>query len=586
MRKPLLSVFISLLLFPLGLLAQNCYQLIWAEEFNYTGAPDPKYWGYDQGAHGWGNNELQNYTNSLDNARVENGKLIIRAVKQGSSWTSARLVTRQKKDFLYGRVEVRAKIPTGRGTWPAIWMLPTQWAYGNWPDSGEIDIMEHVGYDPGVIHGTVHTKAYNHMIGTQVGQSIQIPTFASQFHVYAIEWTESKIDFFVDNQKYFTFQNDQAGNFATWPFNKAFHLILNIAIGGNWGGAQGIDPNLTEAIMEVDYVRVYSKTELPQITGPDMVTAGTEHTFQVPHSTLATYQWIVPEGVTVISGLYHSEIKVKWNDQAGDLKVIINQDCGSVTTLPKTVNVKFVPEDDYWVIPPQQQSELHWKPLPGNGYSISLSLENGEDTHVQYALTQTMVNPTIVYEFAQPYDLSQYGFFGLKIKVPEQNGPRAVRLDIIDRNGNNNQHQLLTITSFPLKDQWVMYASPLTASSTFDPSNIKKIQLYFNYSIYGIQGSGSFHIREVYFAKTNPLSTAQVPWQQSNIYPNPARDKLYLKGFNTQARVSIFSLSGQMLHYDQGLPDHIPIAHFPAGIYLLQVHQGQEVFTRKFIKTD
>lgn len=243
----------------LALSAQTIPKLLWAEEFDYAGAPSAENWGYDTGDHGWGNNELQNYTSDSENAFVVNGVLTIKAIKNGEKWTSARLVSKNKRDFLYGRIEVSAKLPLGVGTWPAIWMLPTDWSYGGWPESGEIDIMEHVGYEPGVVHGTVHTKAYNHKIGTQVGDTILVPDFAEKFHVYAIEWDSTKIDFFVDDQKYFTFENDHKDDFLTWPFNKRFHLILNIAIGGDWGGVQGIDPAMEEATMKVDYVRVYER---------------------------------------------------------------------------------------------------------------------------------------------------------------------------------------------------------------------------------------------------------------------------------------------------------------------------------------
>ncbi len=259
MRKTYLGVAVLFILAMETVSAQTPSKLLWAEEFDYTGAPSPENWSYDTGDHGWGNNELQNYTNNPENAFVKEGVLTIKAIKTDEKWTSARLVSKNKRDFKYGRIEVSAKLPVGIGTWPAIWMLSTDWAYGGWPESGEIDIMEHVGYDPGVIHGTVHTKAYNHKIGTQVGDTIYVPDFYEQFHVYAIEWDSAKIDFFVDDYKYFTFENDLKGDFANWPFDKAFHLILNIAIGGDWGGLRGIDPAMNEAIMRVDYVRVYER---------------------------------------------------------------------------------------------------------------------------------------------------------------------------------------------------------------------------------------------------------------------------------------------------------------------------------------
>ncbi len=230
--------------------------------WHQNGLPDPRKWGYDVGGSGWGNGEAQFYTDArIENAEVQDGKLIIRARKesyQGKSYTSARLISKNKGDWLYGRFEIKAKLPGGRGSWPAIWMLPTDWKYGGWPNSGEIDIMEHVGYQPNVVHGTVHTQAYNHTIGTQRGQSITIPDALTAFHVYALEWTENQIDIFVDSHKYFTFPNEHNGP-ATWPFDQRFHFLFNIAVGGSWGGAQGIDDTIFPIQMEIEYARVYQK---------------------------------------------------------------------------------------------------------------------------------------------------------------------------------------------------------------------------------------------------------------------------------------------------------------------------------------
>jgi beta-glucanase (GH16 family) len=242
--------------------------LVWNDEFNggdEPTIPDPSKWVYNVGGHGWGNDELQYYTErQLNNARVEEGKLIIEAHKEtyeGNDYTSARLVTKSRGDWLYGRFEIKAKLPSGRGTWPAIWMLASQSSYGSgfWPDNGEIDIMEHVGYDPNQVHATVHNKSFNHMLGTHVGSSFTLPTAETQFHLYAIEWYEDRIDAYVDDTKFFTFENDGSG-WEAWPFDKPFHLILNIAIGGSWGGARGVDDTIFPTRMEIDYVRVYQKT--------------------------------------------------------------------------------------------------------------------------------------------------------------------------------------------------------------------------------------------------------------------------------------------------------------------------------------
>ena len=245
----------------------NQWQLVWSDEFNYTGLPDVSKWGYDVGGHGWGNKELQNYTERRkENARVENGALIIEARRDGPDtqpYTSARLVSKGKGDWTYGRFEIRAKLPSGRGTWPAIWMLPTQRSYGGgyWPDNGEIDIMEHVGYDPDVIHASAHTKAYYHSINTQKTAKTKVESARNGFNVYVVEWTPAEIRWYINDQHYFTFANERLSNSAAdykeWPFDKPFHLLLNLAVGGNWGGAQGVDASIWPQRMEVDYVRVF-----------------------------------------------------------------------------------------------------------------------------------------------------------------------------------------------------------------------------------------------------------------------------------------------------------------------------------------
>lgn len=241
---------------------QKDWKLVWSDEFNYKGLPDTNKWGYDVGGSGWGNNELQYYTEKdTSNAYVKNGVLTIsanKATKDGKEYTSARLVTKSKGDWLNGKIEVRAKLPKGKGTWPAIWMLPTDWVYGGWPESGEIDIMEHVGYLPDTVYGTVHTKAFNHSIGTHKTGSFFIETPYTEFHDYGIEWGQEKIDFLFDGKKYFSFKNTKK-NFQEWPYDKRFHLILNIAVGGNWGGKNGVAPDIFPAKMEVEYVRVFQK---------------------------------------------------------------------------------------------------------------------------------------------------------------------------------------------------------------------------------------------------------------------------------------------------------------------------------------
>ncbi|MEY3001353.1 MAG: hypothetical protein RL648_1567, partial [Verrucomicrobiota bacterium] len=245
---------------------QQAGQLIWSDEFETDGHPDGTKWFYDEGGDGWGNNEEQYYTaERLENARVEGGVLIIEARRDGwplssrqktHAYTSARLVSKGRGDILYGRVEVRAKVPEGRGTWPAIWMLPTGSAYGVWPRSGEIDIMEHVGFAMGTVHGSLHTLNYNWASGGQPTGSVSVPDAHLAFHTYSVDWSPEAIRFAVDGEEYFTAARI-SDNWEDWPFDQPFYVILNLAVGGFWGGQQGVDPDIWPQRMEVDYVRLY-----------------------------------------------------------------------------------------------------------------------------------------------------------------------------------------------------------------------------------------------------------------------------------------------------------------------------------------
>lgn len=243
------------------------YKQVWADEFDRPGLPDPKRWAWDtaRNQQGWFNDEKQYYAaDRPQNVRVENSRLIIEARKErladkpdfgGQDYASGKIVTKGLTDFTYGFVEVRAKLACGKGLWPAIWMLGSDGKPG-WPAMGEIDIMEHVGWDPGRVHGTVHTGAYNHVIGTQKGSNQVVPDACTTFHDYQLDWNADRILIGVDGHAFMRFDNDHKGNPATWPFAKPEYLILNVAIGG-WGGQMGIDDAAFPARMEVEYVRVW-----------------------------------------------------------------------------------------------------------------------------------------------------------------------------------------------------------------------------------------------------------------------------------------------------------------------------------------
>ena len=256
------------------------WSLVWSDEFDYTGLPNEGKWNYEQGF--IRNRELQYYTKARkENARVEDGHLIIEARKEDwpnpdyrpnsssrrpqrsrekAEYTSASLITRDKASWTCGRIEVKAKLPAGKGVWPAIWMLGTNIREVGWPRCGEIDIMEYVGYDPNTIHANVHMAKYNHAKGTGKGSKIKTDKPFESFHTYAVEWTPERMDFFFDEHKYFTFENEHGG-VDVWPFDQPHYLILNLAIGGSWGGQKGIDESIFPQQFLIDYVRVYQKKQ-------------------------------------------------------------------------------------------------------------------------------------------------------------------------------------------------------------------------------------------------------------------------------------------------------------------------------------
>ena len=230
--------------------------LVWEDDFNTDGAPDPSKWTYDLGTTdifgnvGWGNQEAQSYTNNSENVIVENGSLKITAKKDGSDYTSGRIKTQGLYNFTYGRVEVRAKLPSAQGTWPAIWMLGSNHPTAGWPFSGEIDIMEQRGNDKSYVEGTCHWYNTAGSSDASYGEKTSIDTPSSEFHLYTLEWTDTAIRIYLDDVEYYTLTNN-----ADLPFNADFYLLFNLAMGGTNGG--DIDPAFTQDTMEIDYIKVY-----------------------------------------------------------------------------------------------------------------------------------------------------------------------------------------------------------------------------------------------------------------------------------------------------------------------------------------
>ena len=255
------------------------WPLVWADEFTQANgtSPDTNKWANDLGAGGWGNSELEYYTARTNNARIENGQLVIEARQEnylGSSHTSARLKTLGKASWTYGRIEARIKIPFGQGIWPAFWMLGTNLVPTGWPNCGEIDVLENIGREPTIVHGTVHGPGYSG--GSGIGGPYSLPgkvPFADDFHVYAVEWTTNQMKWFVDGNQYFSLTPASLPGGTNWVFTQPQFILLNLAVGGQWPGYPDGTTTFPQR-MTVDYVRVYAPTNLPSSSAKALVNPG------------------------------------------------------------------------------------------------------------------------------------------------------------------------------------------------------------------------------------------------------------------------------------------------------------------------
>ena len=245
---------------PTPIVPPEGWQLVWSDEFDEKNI-DTTNWTYDLGGGGWGNGEMQTYTDTKDNARVDDGLLIITAQKEtldsgGFVFTSARMKTQGLQTFQYGRIEARIKVPPGGGLWPAFWMLGENFPEVGWPDCGEIDIMEYVGREPDLIIGTIHGPGYSGAMGLSQWNR-QDYDIADDFHTYAIEWDTDQISWFYDGEKYSTYTREDVG-IRPWAFDQPFFIILNLAIGGTLGGIVSADTEFPAEYL-IDYVRVYEQ---------------------------------------------------------------------------------------------------------------------------------------------------------------------------------------------------------------------------------------------------------------------------------------------------------------------------------------
>ncbi|MGF1639198.1 MAG: family 16 glycosylhydrolase [Cyclobacteriaceae bacterium] len=509
----LLAVFLLIINNPA--FSQEYVQLLWSDEFDVEGSPNSDNWTYDLGSNGWGNSEVQNYTNSSQNIRVENGLLIIEARKNmNGQWSSARLKSQGKKSFKYGKIVFRAKLPQGSGTWPALWMLGDNIGTVNWPACGEIDVMEHIGRQPGQLHASLHTtSSHGATINTA---SRQLSTFATSFHEYACIWTADKITFLIDDVEFYTYSPASKNN-ANWPFDQPFFFILNIAMGGVWGSdpqfetgglKNGIDPALSLARMEVDYVRVYSEFTGLTITGNNIVDPQSDQLIYTASNVIgASYEWEVPEGVEIIDGQGTHRIRVKWNDEPGNIEVTMNyldetydSSLEVLTVLTPTEPFELDLDLDNWFIP--------------TAFSQAFAIEPSESAvTIDFDVAAPRDNPYIEYILDRPLNMEE--FSRMEIQMSTQNPPGTMRIDLIDNTGTATALSEIFRTE-PLNSDgnphpYIHYFERVFPFNEINPARIAKIRFYINYGLLATAASGKFTIHSIGINKSFDATIPDAP---------------------------------------------------------------------------
>lgn len=503
-------LIVSLLCFTgIPIIAQSCYELVWSDEFNYTGTPDTTHWTFEtgNGSNGWGNNELEYYTSRLENARVDDSVLIIEARKEnynGSEYTSARMITYDNDlNLKYGKVEARIKLPEGQGIWPAFWMLGKNYFEGTgWPSCGEIDIMEMIGGGEGkddTVYGTAH---WSDSSGTYAsyGGSYQLDDgiFADTFHVFSIEWNENEIVWYVDGNQYNVIDITTDG---LSEFQEEFFILLNVAVGGDWPGSPNSSTEFSQK-MYIDYVRVYQMNETPEIAGPsEVIKAQKNVSFSLPESEDFVYKWSVPDGAEIVEGEGTHSVKVNWGCIGDTIKCNLTTNCNSyelsryvaITDLQisgenfilkndtnLTYSILLSADASYtWSFPDgvtiKTNTDTNWVTVDWGAYSgnIKVNVINncGKDSSVFHVKTiRQLPYPDSTNSHTLPgtilavnYD---YGGEGISYHDSDtENEGGGIRSDEgVDTESNDSSYHIAYIAD----DEWIEYTINVEESGTFD----------------------------------------------------------------------------------------------------------------------
>jgi beta-glucanase (GH16 family) len=437
--------------------AQN-RELVWAEEFTGTTVDNSK-WDFDIGPT---NDNVHYYTDRTENVQIIDGVLHIIALEEsymGFNYTAGLIKTRT--DWRYGRFEARIQVPATNGFVPAFWMLPADNIYGWWPNSGEIDIMEHPTNQVTTIYGTIHSEAYNLFGGsTPPGRTIEISDAETEFHLYVVEWTENQIDFYVDDQPYFSFSNDQGGS-ATWPFDKPFYIILNVAVGGGWVGNPD-ETTIFPATMKVDYVRVYQELQDMAIQGEDFVPyASSDISYSVPEMNGADYSWEVPGNAVIERGQNTHQIIIDWGYFGGTINADVTTENGSRTLdYPVKVSANLLKNSGF------EKGVKYWNkgvsPLADATFSLNTQNALAGNYALSIDVQSLAANPWDIQVSQNELMLTSGEHYNLTFWAKSDNIDGEINLAII----NSSTFFVYTIETFQLTSEWTQYEINYTATAT------------------------------------------------------------------------------------------------------------------------
>lgn len=550
------AFFLIIILFPLILPAQN-YVMVWDEEFNTPGLPDSTKWGYESGK--IRNNELQYYTvKRLENARIEDSVLIIEARKEkysGADYTSASIISKGIGDWKYGKIEISAKVPTGKGTWPALWMMPTNSAYGTWPRSGEIDIMEYVGFEPQYLHYTCHFEGTNgsgHQSSGSKSASIVNPF--NKFIKFAIIWTPDKIEWYANDVKYHQYLRS-SDDPRVWPFNKEFYLILNLAYGGTWGGTAGIDDTKLPHKFLIDYVRVY---QLQESEGPFMLNINAPRHGKVeisplmdkyPENTEVTVTAIPDSGYTFNAWQYRSG--------ANPLTITMNKNT-ELTPLfyekdQLLKNGEFDTNYTSWSFYNYNSQTISYAPsVADSTFVFNMTKSSGTDWHAGFQQGGLSLEKA---EYKLTFDAWAEKANTLLITVSRNYGDWGA---LISRNVNLTTSRIkyeLTLNMTTADNNVRLYfgAGKFTGKLWFDNISLKKVE------------------------KSTPVTDYQKSNKTFSVYPNPSTGKFLVKiepgNLKNDTKLELFTIDGKMV-FSQLLQENISEFNqmqLQPGLYFIKI---------------